>query len=557
MSRLNFQIENAEVLDNGEEGQFATARIEAFSTGLSLHDTVCDEETLVRTAPSIYEKPIIFEYDYMLGDFGAHPEEGKPIISGFVVNNSATFKKREDGRTTLTVLAKIWKKYSGKFLSVLRNTGKDNKKVSVEIEILDSNTVSGNILKLNDFVYSAICVLGDRITEASPGANMQMLSFAKEENEKFKKAFNEEFSIGRYDGIDFKIPSSVKKNVKKALDSTASVTSPIKASGKFLLKNESISPARAYELNSQYDMLIKRIKKNPEDEIHKIAYMMLGGEVGKKWIKNLLDLMDVEDKKRESYFSQIESAAFAHEGEKTRGGGNPIDADKKLGLGEESREEMAMEKEEEEKEPKEEEVTENKEEVEENKEEEPKETFSFDTYVDVMALLAFLKAETETNEEASEDYKESLSMAVGELEKEGSEKNFGIIGKGMFAKLCKMAEKLKDAEEKNKSFMAENEELKKFKAGIEEERKAYAVEETLKALESKVIIPEEAMAEMREEAKKFSLESIDAWKNYCKAKSFDFAVRQTKKTDGENLIKIGLPFGKTVSSDANDVWANK
>ena len=61
--KLYFNVEEAEILDDDPLSQFATARIVAFSSGVSRHETTCDVETLRKTAHTIYEKPIIFEYN--------------------------------------------------------------------------------------------------------------------------------------------------------------------------------------------------------------------------------------------------------------------------------------------------------------------------------------------------------------------------------------------------------------------------------------------------------------------------------------------------------------
>ena len=540
MAKLNFAIEDVEVIDDSPDSQFATASIEAFSTGLSLHDTICDEEVLTRTAPTIYEKPIIFEYDYMLGDFGGHPV--KPVISGFVVKDSATFSKRPDGRTTLKVMAKIWKKYSGKFMGIFRNTGKDNKKVSVEIEIKDSENKNG-ILEIKDFVYSAICVLGDTITEASPGANMQMLSFSKDENDKYRKAFEKEFSVGKYTRIDFKIPPSVKKNVKKSMEAIENddiaVTGVAKSIGKFLSKNETITPERARQLYSQYSSMMKRAK---DDAAFSVAFNLIGGNAGRKWIEKVVGEMDDEDNKLESYFSLYGYG----ETEKEEDGDETIMDKNKPDKVEKT--EMAVE------EPVQPEEKPKEEGFAETPAEEPKpeeKPFALSDFADMEILKSYLK----TEEGDSEEEQFCSKMALEELPKE-KDFNFGAIIKGMYSKMCKMAATIKAKDENEKVYMAENEELKKFKHAVEEDKKDFEVKQTLMALKEKVIVPEDAETEMLEESKKFSINDIETWKNYCKAKSFDFAVKPSNKKTEFN--RIGLPFTTaTPTSNKSDVWANK
>ena len=82
--------------------------------------------------------------------------------------------------------------------------------------------------------------------------------------------------------------------------------------------------------------------------------------------------------------------------------------------------------------------------------------------------------------------------------------------------------------ELSKAYMAENEELKKFKASVEDTQKEFAIAQTIRDLSAKVILPEDAKTEMIENAEKYSLANLDEWKTYCKAKSFDFAPRIRK-----------------------------
>ena len=108
--KLRFDVESVSEIDEQPNSQFATAKIQAFITGLSRNATTCNLETLKRTASTIYEKPIIFEYDSRFGDFGTH-NPSKTVPAGFVVPGSAEFEELSDGRVALSVYAKIWKKF--------------------------------------------------------------------------------------------------------------------------------------------------------------------------------------------------------------------------------------------------------------------------------------------------------------------------------------------------------------------------------------------------------------------------------------------------------------
>ena len=145
---------------------------------------------------------------------------------------------------------------------------------------------------------------------------------------------------------------------------------------------------------------------------------------------------------------------------------------------------------------------------------------------------------------------DDIKMAKDEVTK-GEFANPSVVMAGMFAKMCKMSKMLEKMAEDNKVYMQENEELKKFKAELETSQKNFEVNKTLTELAAKVVIPDEARDEMLAEAEKYSFANIDAWKTYCKAKSFDFAVKDKKSDD---VIKIGMPF-TTATKKQDDLWS--
>ena len=50
----------------------------------------------------------------------------------------------------------------------------------------------------------------------------------------------------------------------------------------------------------------------------------------------------------------------------------------------------------------------------------------------------------------------------------------------------------------------------------------------------------------------YSFATLDAWKTSCKAKSFEFAVRNNGKSD---IVRVGLPHAGTTQKKSNDIWS--
>jgi hypothetical protein len=157
-----------------------------------------------------------------------------------------------------------------------------------------------------DFEYSAVCVLGDLITEASPGAHLEVLSFAKKE---YEKALHLEFSR-MYDEIDFSIPEEVKNNAQKGLDLRKQYnrggTSIGLATARYLIKNKSATPEKIRHIAKYFP---RHAKDNLNDKTSNgwIAWMLFGGNSGRTWSTGIAEKMNEIDEREMAYFSDIEN----------------------------------------------------------------------------------------------------------------------------------------------------------------------------------------------------------------------------------------------------------
>lgn len=200
------------------------------------------------------------------------------------------------------------------------------------------------------------------------------------------------------------------------------------------------------------------------------------------------------------------------------------------------------------------EETENKPENDEKEEDTEKKEFSLDAYLDVAATLAFLEEETETFKEMKEEeYGElemACKMAVEDMKEKKEFADAGKVFKAMFAKakafkmyaeMCKM---------KAEQFAQENEELKKFKAQIEEQQMKYQIDLTMKEVEPDM--PKEEYEAALEDSKNFSLQNIDVWKNKVLAKAFTFAKNNPNRKDDVRII--GLPWNDDNKKKSQNGW---
>lgn len=117
---------------------------------------------------------------------------------------------------------------------------------------------------------------------------------------------------------------------------------------------------------------------------------------------------------------------------------------------------------------------------------------------------------------------------------------------------AKMAQLEKDIESRDNIIMekdAELEELRKFKAEVEEQRKAATVESIM--AECKEYMSDEQYKEMREEGMACKMSEIDGWTNKVKAVSFSAVKKNVKKTN-DGLFRFAAPIDNNKKS--NSVW---
>jgi len=172
-------------------------------------------------------------------------------------------------------------------------------------------------------------------------------------------------------------------------------------------------------------------------------------------------------------------------------------------------------------------------EKEQNTEKKPtrKEKMSLDANLDVEFLLEMLEEETENEA----DWLDSLDD-----EDDGdTEANYALMCKMCSKMATKMAKMSADSKTDKDAYMAENGALKEFKASIESKQFSAEVETLLSEVLD--VMPKKEIDEAREDAKNFSLETIDAWKNKTKALAFSF-TKTTKPKDG--ITRIANPWKK-------------
>ena len=200
--KISFIASNITDISDPSQKQFANLKIDAFASGDNLHGIYISDETLYKTAHTIINKPLLWAYNKDTNDIGGHDPTEVPC--GVIPeSNQLTFTRMDDGRTMLSVVARVWKQYSGYLLDFFKRDGL-TKPVSVEVEVLGTQKHSDDTLELTDFAYTGVTILGSQLIPAIPGAKALVLNFA-EATDAYNKAYLEEFGAEQMLGVENKI----------------------------------------------------------------------------------------------------------------------------------------------------------------------------------------------------------------------------------------------------------------------------------------------------------------------------------------------------------------
>jgi hypothetical protein len=584
-NKLKFEIDDINLIEEVSDGQLAIAEVWVCNTGMNLHEKPISIETLKEAAPTLLNKFLICAFDGR--DFEGH-EYDQQIVGFFPKENNIKFVEK-NGKIYLVANAIISKIYADWAYDVFTNKDNNYRSVSMEITVLKTEIKSDGYEWITKFVFNAVTILGKKHIPACEGSNVQIVKFSKENIDEYEKLYHEKLlAFGKYDDLDFKIPSGVKSSAKRGLELRKELgrggTSVGLSTARYLINNETATPEKVRHIAKYFprhmgDNLDENGKNGKDISNGYIAYCLWGGDAGRRWSTKLVEAMNKRDEERMSYFTENKSMenqvievdgdnltthiqSVQSEFEKIKQGdlskesinhiksycnklGLNMNNFSEFGISEEDYETYFKEEGETMEENKTEEMSvetpvekmeEQSEEMkcaseEENKgdapnedsKEKPTEEMSSNEYVDNGAMQELNDKSAEDNKELSND---NLSV----------EDDKDKIIAGLKEEMSAMQVKMSDMEEKMSVYMSENETLKKFKSDIEDQKKQFEVDTTLKDVMN--ILPKEEFEACQKSAENFSLENIQAWKNEVQAKAFKFSKGITEK---EPFIRVDIP----------------
>jgi len=518
MEKVNFSIEDGKIINDNPDSNFAVLSLDFFASGINKHDLYISEETLMRTADTIKNCPLVWKYDKYRDDAYTHDKDEVPC--GFVPDSSGiTSKKLDDGRTMLSVIAYVWKRYTGELLRIFKRDG-GKKDVSVEMSVLDSKQGDDGHCELLDFKYEGITVLGRSINPAVELASATVLSFAELKNE-YNNALKEEFSTetsgskkGSKDNAKKDVTGEIQetylddkdlgkeeismnkdeKEIKNVVDDE--VTKPVKV--ELAKEDEKVEAAKVTEV---------KISTNSEEE---------------KDEKEKAELAETEKAKAEKAKSEKEKAELAETEKAKAEKEKPVKAE----LAEEN-EELDVEPAKPEK-------------IEQEVLEQTQMSVAVGKILKTFKLVApsYRKMKTEYGDSvvaALEDFANGISDGSFDFAT-NLNKFIRVFVKSSGAEIVTISDNYKQALEEIVT-------LKEYKTKSERKRLDFEIDSVLSdAFEAGM--SKDDIATFREESVEFTLDTIDAFKNMVKAKAFVFVSSTERKGNKEEFVKIGLPFNE-------------
>ena len=223
--------------------QFLSMDIWAISNGINRNGSEFLEESFESAIPTFYNKPVLAFYNTTICDTEEHncsvnfDEDGKVFYDyqydgaehpvGLIPESATITIEERDGKKWIHIKdALLWYEYNHQLGQLLKKKG--NKKVSVEVEFLDSYMDEG-IEKVKSFVFLGVTILGkdpntmEEYQEGIEGARLELSGYTNtEEFVRFKQkmsfAYNKMNVLKKY---NIEIPEDKQEFLAKSEWGTA------------------------------------------------------------------------------------------------------------------------------------------------------------------------------------------------------------------------------------------------------------------------------------------------------------------------------------------------
>lgn len=455
------------------EDDYAIASVCFLSTRPNSHGIGISEDVLREYAPSVLGKWITAEVK--CGDCTSHVLD--QVIVGIVPKNQdVRFVEADDGYLDAYVDCIISKRYAKDYYNVFSEDD-PTRAVSIEatFDMIDDDNASA-------FNVKTITTLGKFVKPSVPNANITFVRFSEDEAETYYSRLQKGDAL-----------SSLKQFVEERKQSMAEnkyVSHPINTSKDAVYTGD-------WDGNKAKQDLIK--EKNYKSLAPKVCLKLEEGWEDREVTKLGYPVMGLYDGEWRYSTKAIASAqAYAEQNDETEVLNKIKKIRKKLELDTDS----------------------------ERKE---------DAEMEEVKEAKIVEAESKTEEMAEVEREEvKAAECEGTCDECEPEHDDEPDMEDMKAKLAKLEADIADRDNIIMNKEAELEELRKFKAEVEEQRKAAMVESVM--AECKEYMSAEQFAETRDEGMACKPEELDAWSNRAKAVCFSAVKKSAKKSPVDNGV---------------------
>ena len=555
---ITFAVDEIQKIDMSDysDAEFAVARVGFLSTRPNSHRYNISEEVLKECAPSVLGKWMVVKMDYLGQDATTH-EKDEYIVGQFPREQEVEFVQDNDGYLRAYADAVISKIYAQEYCSIFE---RDNERaVSVEMKIITDEDNDSEVLNLN---IVGVTTLGKTVNPSCPESDVKFIRFSDDDaGEYFNrvhlgalKKFAKERKDNMAENKSYKVDKSKEAMSEKAwgeVDKTDLRNKIVDAKNKnslvksvYMLVEDGWEDAPSERL--KYPVMCfegDKLVYNRYGLASALAYARQENETAvinkiERIYKKLDINKDSQGKEEDVKMNEIEFAAVDigdlwgrlwHEIDETRHWEYGI-----IGIYEEDNKKFAILRDRDMKMYRLDfSLTEDgmtvAEEVVEVKQE----------FIETDNMKKFAEPENVADYRLPEDDDKSDEDDKDEQEEDMAEK---------------LAKLEKDIEERDNIIMEKDkelEELRQFKAHVEEKEKAKFVEGIM--AEVKEFLDDEAFKSYREEGMLCKMSEIDGWANKVKAASFEASKNKKSKKENTGIWGFAAPISNP-NKKSDSVW---
>ena len=222
---------------NKENPDFADLKVYAIAEGLTRKNSIFTIESMEKSMPTFFNKPILAYYNKKVNDVEEHNcdqyfdwesfemkddftgEDAERICGVIKESDNVSIEDYED-KKWITFTSSIWIKYNRPLVNLLKTSGK--KKVSVEITPTKYHFDENDVMVIDEFVFDGCTIISRQrggvgyVNAGVPGAHLILKDFITADRlNKFSIACNEAIENEKFSNKEIGSEPAIKTSLTK------------------------------------------------------------------------------------------------------------------------------------------------------------------------------------------------------------------------------------------------------------------------------------------------------------------------------------------------------